>query len=185
MKSITHEAFLEKLEQMVEEQLKEVISVFQNLPEDRLLQPAADGGWSIAECFAHLNSYADFYLPRVGKAIEKAPSWSESPLFKHGLLGQYFITMMDPDRSKKKFNAMKKHSPMDVDGPYRVVSTFIQHLENIFRLLLASKQKNLNKTSIATSISPLIKINAGDALLFVLTHNRRHLAQARRNLNCV
>ena len=180
---MTHQEFLDMLEQQVEEQLKEVISVFQNLPEDRLLQPAKDGGWSIAECFAHLNSYADFYLPRIEKAIEKAPSGGESPIFRNGLLGQYFINMMDPDRSKKKFKAMKKHRPMDVDDPYRIVSSFIQHLENILRLLNVSKQKNLSKTSVATSISPLLKINAGDALLFVLTHNRRHLVQAKRNIN--
>ncbi|HRG80605.1 MAG TPA: DinB family protein, partial [Cyclobacteriaceae bacterium] len=64
MQELSHTDFINLIEAEVEKQLKEVILVFQNLPEDLLLQPAAEGGWSIVECFAHLNTYAEFYLPR-------------------------------------------------------------------------------------------------------------------------
>jgi uncharacterized damage-inducible protein DinB len=53
--------FINRLEDEIETQLKEVLEVFQNLPESTLLQPSASGGWSIAQCFQHLNTYATFY----------------------------------------------------------------------------------------------------------------------------
>src|SRR5688572_3116703 len=122
------EEFLNHAERQLEEQLKEVISVFQNLPETVLLKPAANNGWSIAECIEHLNTYAAFYQPQVATAIEKAPINSQA-VFKHSFLGKYFIKSMDATRSKKKFKALKRHVPLNVENPNSVVSTFIQHLE--------------------------------------------------------
>jgi hypothetical protein len=179
---MTHQEFLDTLEQQVEEQLKEVIAVFQNLPEDQLLQPAANGGWSMAECIEHLNAYGDFYLPRLQKAVSKAPAPQQPDRFKHSLLGRYFIAMMNPKDSTKKYKAMKRYRPVTLTEPHAVVSRFIQQLEELLKIIMQAEQKNLMKVNVATTLSSLIKIHAGDAIQFVLTHNRRHLLQARRNL---
>lgn len=183
MQELSHADFINLFETEVEKQLQEVIMVFQNLPENLLLQPAARGGWSIAECFAHLITYAEYYLPRIEKALDQAKSQDGSSIFKHSFLGQYFISMMDPNRGKRKYKALKRHRPMGVDNPHATVSMFIQYLENMLELINRAREKNLLKKSVATSVSPWIKINAGDAILFVLTHNKRHLVQARGNLN--
>lgn len=182
MQKLLQEEFLSQTERQLEEQLKLAISVFQNLPEDTLLKPASNNGWSIAECLAHLNSYAEFYEPRITKAIDEASTVEPTAIFKHSFFGRYFINSMDPELSKKKFKAMKKHKPVKILNLDSVVSTFIQHLENMLGLLTKAKYKNLKKNSVPTSISPLLKINPGDALVFLLTHNRRHLEQAKRNL---
>jgi hypothetical protein len=180
---MTHQEFHDTLEQQVEEQLKEVIAVFQNLPEDRLLQPSANGGWSIAECVEHLNAYGDFYLPRLQKAVHKAPVLQQSDRFKHSLLGRYFIGMMNPVESTKKYKAMKRYRPVTITDPHVVVSRFIQQLEELLKIIMRAEQKNLMKVNVATTLSSLIKIPAGDAIQFVLTHNRRHLLQARQNIS--
>lgn len=179
---MTHQEYLFMLEQQVEEQLKEVIAVFQNLPEDRLLQPAANGGWSMAECIEHLNAYGDFYLPRLQKALSNAPALQQPDRFKHSLLGRYFIAMMNPVKSTKKYKAMKRYRPVTLTDPHAVVSLFIQQLEELLKIIMQAEQKNLMKVNVATTLSPLIKIPVGDAIQFVLTHNRRHLLQAGRNL---
>jgi DinB superfamily len=181
MQELSHSDFIRLVEAEVEEQLKEVILVFQNLREDLLLQPAANDGWSIAECFAHLNTYADFYLPRISKALDQASPIDELGLFKHSFLGRYFINMMDTSRGRRKYKALKRHQPIVLD-PYVTVSMFIQYLENMLDLLKKARKKNLVKKSVATSLSPWLKINPGDAMWFVLTHSRRHLEQAKRNL---
>jgi hypothetical protein len=174
--------FLDTVENQLEEQLKEVISVFQNLSEEILLRPGLNNGWSVAECFAHLNSYADFYLPRLVKAITKAETVKPGSLFKHSLLGRYFIQSMDSDLNKKKFKAMKKHLPRVVDDPNVIVSTFIGHLETMMMLVREGRNKMINRNSVATSISPILKMNVGDTLTFLVTHNRRHLRQAMRSV---
>jgi hypothetical protein len=173
-------AFIDQLETQLEEQLKEVISIFQNLPTEVLLQPGSNNRWSIAQCFAHLNSYADFYTARITKAIDNAPSANEDCNFQHSVLGRYFISSMDPDLSKKKFKAMKKHLPAPVDDPHNEVAHFIAHLENLLILSRQARHKKLRKTSVATSIASWLKINAGDALAFLIVHNKRHLKQARQ-----
>ena len=182
MKNMTHSEFLHRAEQQVEDQLKELISVFQNLPEDQLLRTGPNQGWSIAECVEHLNSYADFYLPGLMKAVEKAPDLQEGVEFRHSFLGRYFIKSMDPDQSVKKYKAMKKHRPQGVSDVHTTISEFIRHLEDILILLRKAQGKNLKKASIKPSLSPILRINAGDAIQFVLTHNRRHLLQARQNI---
>lgn len=182
MQTFSQEEFLNEAENQLEKQLNEVISVFQNLPETVLLKPAPNNGWSIAECIEHLNTYAAFYQPQVAVALEKAPHNNNPAVFKHSFLGRYFIASMDPTRSKKKFKALKRHIPLNVENPNTVVSTFIQNLENMLTLLKQASDKNLLKNSVKTSISSWIKISPGDAIQFLLTHNKRHLEQAGRNL---
>jgi hypothetical protein len=178
--SQSQSTFIDQLESQLEAQLKKVISVFQNLPTEVLVQPGSNNGWSIAQCFAHLNSYADFYIPRITKAIDNAPPANEDCNFQHSLLGRYFIRSMDPDLSNKKFKAMKKHLPESVDDPHNEVAHFIAHLENLLALSRKARKKNLAKSSISTSIASWLKINAGDALAFLIVHNKRHLKQARQ-----
>jgi uncharacterized damage-inducible protein DinB len=182
MQTLSQADFIKKAEHQLEEQLKEVISVFQNLSEADLLKPASNNGWSIAECIEHLNTYAAFYLPQVTMATEKAPLINSHAVFKHSFLGRYFINSMEPTRNKKKFKALKMHLPLSLENPNKIISTFIQHLENMLALLKQATHKNLRKNSVKTSISPWIKISPGDTIQFLLTHNRRHLAQAKQNL---
>lgn len=182
MQELSHFDFINQLESEVEEQLKEVIGVFQNLPEDLLLQPAADNGWSIAECFAHLNTYSEYYLPRIEKVLDQELPIEESGVFKHSFLGLYFINIMDPGRSKRKYKAAKWHRPIKVDNPHAIISRFIQHMEYMLVLIKKARGKNLLRKSVTTSLLAWIKMNSGDAMLFVLTHNKRHVEQARRNL---
>jgi hypothetical protein len=179
---VSQKEFLNRAENQLEEQLKEVISLFQNLPENVLSKPAANNGWSIIECIEHLNTYAAFYQPQIGSALEKASAGDASATFKHSFLGGYFIKSMEPGRSKKKYKALKIHTPLNIGNPNTVVSTFIQHLENMLILLKQASHKSLKKNSVSTSISSWIKINPGDAIQFLLTHNKRHLEQAKRNL---
>lgn len=182
MQELSHSDFINLVESEVEKQLKEVILVFQNLPEDHLLQSVANNGWSIAECFSHLNTYSEFYLPRIEKVLDQASPQDESRIFKHSFLGQYFINMMDPNRGKRKYKALQRHRPTGVDNPHATVSMFIQYLENMLVLINKAREKNLLKKSVATSVSPWIKLNAGDAIWFVLIHNKRHIEQAKRIL---
>lgn len=182
MQKFKQELFIDKLELELEAQVQEVIKIFQNLPEDTLRKSATNGGWSIAECFEHLNTYANYYQPRIRKALNEKETTLDSITFSHSWIGLYFITMMDASKSKKKYKAIKKHRPVSIKNPHTVLATFIQHLEDLVILLKLARSKELQRTKISTSLSSFIKINAGDALQFLLTHNRRHINQALKIL---
>ncbi len=173
--------FIEQWGTELENQLKEVVSVFQNLPEAALLQPSPTGGWSIAACIQHLNTYSNFYLPKLEQRLTKSTDQPQ-PKFKHSFLGAYFIRTMDSERSKRKFKALKIHQPETERDPREVLSEFIDHLERLLRILSIAQTKELRKIKISTSLSSFVKMNAGDVIQFLLTHSRRHLAQARINI---
>jgi uncharacterized damage-inducible protein DinB len=182
MKQINQELFINNLEDELEAQLQEILEVFQNFPEHALTKTLATGGWSITECLEHLNTYAEFYQPRIRKALTEKITIGHPVSFSHSWIGEYFIAMMDASKSKKKYKAIKKHRPVSIENPHNVLGNFIQHLEDLVLLLKISRTKELQKIKVSTSLSSFIRMNAGDALLFLLTHNKRHLAQAKRNV---
>lgn len=179
---LSQEEYLLKLEAMLEKQLQEVIGIFQNLPTATLLRSSAQGGWSIAACFEHLNSYAEYYHPKIQQTLKRAPTAEVLPLFRNTWLGLYFIKTMSSDTSQKKYKALKQHQPKFIENPELVISRFIQHQEDLLKLLHEASTKDLKKVKIKTSLAPLIKINGGDAIEFLLVHNQRHIQQARRNI---
>jgi hypothetical protein len=169
---------LDSLEEQVENQLQLAIKEFQNLSEEMLLKPSASGGWSVAQCLWHLNSYGDFYLPEIAKAINK--KGSPGVLFKSGMFGAYFIRMMQP--GVKRYKAFKDHIPPDVLNAYAVVAEFIHQLELLLTYIKQARSANPD-ARLPISISPWIKLKLGDVLQFVIAHNERHIQQASRNLN--
>lgn len=181
MNSINKEDLLQSLENKSEEHLQEAIRVFQNLEDKIILQPSSSGGWSIAQCLEHLNSYGHYYLPRIQNALEKSSNHDSSE-FKSTWLGNYFTKLMDPSSGKKKFKAFKDHVPPTHLEASEVVAEFIRQQELLLQCLRNARTSDLNTPGIPISIFKWIKLKPGDVLQFVIAHNERHLQQARRNL---
>lgn len=182
MNSINKSTLLLQLEQRIELQLKTVTSVYQNLTDEVLLKPSSKGGWSIAQCFDHLNSYGDFYLPAIANGLNKAPFSSRNTAFKSTWLGNYFTSLMEPGQKMKKMKAFKNHVPKSNLNPHEVISIFITQLEELLSLIKAANNKDINTIKIPISLTNLIRLKLGDVFQFILAHNDRHIAQAKRNL---
>lgn len=182
MKQIKKEELLCALENKVEGQLRTMIGVIQNLPEQVLLQPSTTGGWSIAQCIEHLNTYGNYYLPLMRKGMNEQPNGPVSNQFKSTWLGSYFTRLMEPGKEMKKMKAFKKHIPAKELDAYAVIATFIQQEELLLELLKTARQKDLNTIRIPISISTLVKMRLGDVFQFVIVHIDRHLQQAMRNI---
>lgn len=180
MKTVNANALLDALEQQTESHLTEAINSFQNLNEKKLLQPAVNGGWSIAQCLEHLNRYGNYYLPEIKKGLEK--DFPNTDEFKSTWLGTYFTKMMSPDSGKKKIKAFKEYVPTPNLDAYVVVAEFIHQQETLLKYLRLARIKDLNRIKIAISISKWIKLRLGDTFQFLIAHNERHLRQAKRNL---
>lgn len=169
------------LEAQVEMQLQQAIRVYQNMDERILLEPAANGGWSIAQCLWHLNSYGHFYLPHIASGLEKSPDAGDSQ-FKSSWLGAYFTKMMQPGQGGKKYKAFKDHVPPVKPDAYTVVAEFIAQLELLLSYLKQAERKDLNSIKLPISISKWVKLKLGDVFQFIIAHNERHMQQANRNI---
>jgi len=181
MKTVDTFHLIKDLELRIESSIMLAVTIFQNLDTSILLQPSITGGWSIAQCLEHLNSYGDFYLPQIKNAFSISTQQRSFLTFKSSWLGNYFTQMMLPD-SGKKYPAMKKHMPKKDLDAHAVVAEFIHQQELLLSYLDIAKGKDLN-TKIPLSISRFLKLKAGDVFQFIVAHNERHLEQAKRNIS--
>jgi uncharacterized damage-inducible protein DinB len=180
MKSQSSTDILNALQNQVEQHLQEAIKNFQNLSSDELLDPSVTGGWSIAQCLWHLNSYGDYYLPQIESGIAK--NYSSNPEFKSTWFGSYFTKMMMPGPKMKKYKAFKNHVPPHQLDAHSVVAEFITQQEKLLALLKAASNTDLNRVRIPISILQWMKLKLGDVFQFVIAHNERHIQQAKRNV---
>lgn len=181
MRSVEKDRLLDDLEKLVNEHIRSAVAVFQNMHSRDLVRPAADGGWSIAQCLEHLNRYGNYYIPLIRQGLARQKGLSSGGMFKSGVIGAYFTRMMDPDRGKRKMRAFKAYvAQADLNG-HAVVAEFIRQQELLLACIGCARRADLNGTRIPISIAKWLKLKLGDVLQFVVMHDERHIRQAARN----
>ncbi|MDJ1483328.1 DinB family protein [Cytophagaceae bacterium YF14B1] len=183
MRHVSKDQLLDSLEEQVEQHLRQCVEQFQNLSETILLAPAANGGWSIAQCLEHLNSYGKYYLPQIQRGLITAQTKPNAETFRSTWLGSYFTRLMNPQTGKGKYKAFKGHIPDQNLNPYVVVAEFIQQQETLLSYIRQARHVDLNGIRIPISILHWIRLKLGDVLQFLIAHNERHIMQAQRNIS--
>jgi hypothetical protein len=182
MKTVDKQTLLTNLEIQVEKHLKIAIESYQNILDEILLKPSSSGGWSVAQCIEHLNSYGLYYLPLFEKGLTASPDNEDILTVKSTWLGKKAIKSMDLSKGFKKFKAFKGHIPAQHLNATIVVAEFINQQERLLKILHIAAKKDLQKIKIPISIAKFLKLHLGDALQFLVVHNERHIQQANRNL---
>jgi len=161
-----------------EEDLKSLVF----LSEKELNDRPSEKAWSALECLAHVNSYADFYIPAFQEAIAKAREkrWTAEENFHSTWIGRYSIQSILPENRKKRLNSPKQHnhfaSQRSMDEDIRL---FEANLASMRKLVESAKEINLNKAKVAIEIMPLLKLRIGDFFPFLILHQSRHMLQAK------
>lgn len=150
--------------------------------EQKKWQPA-ENAWNVQEIFAHLNQYANFYhdafLNRIHKTRFKEPKelYQSSPL---GRSAWKSMKLGNAKNVKRKFKSARNYNP--TFDPSLVHENDILLFENgqkdLLEIIESAKAVNIRKVKVQISMSNIIKLRLGDALLFVVYHNERHLQQA-------
>lgn len=160
-----------------------LVAVFYKLDESRLQYKSNPNSWSVLECIAHLNRYYAFYLPLLTKATVKPNPEKTATFFKTGLLGQFFVKLMEPKKNKiKKMKAVAKMNPNGSLLSIEELNLFNHYQNEFLAVLERCEQVDLNGHQVPTVISKWITISLGDTLRFIVVHNERHLLQAQ---NCL
>ena len=180
MTPVHKKELLQRLDDQVEQHIADAVALFQNRDDEFLNRPSDTGGWSIAQCLDHLNSYGLYYLPKMREGLRSSPP-VEKEHFTSSWIGAYFTKMMDPETGKRKYKAFKGHIPPSQLDSALVVGEFIRQQEELLYLLRDGLQKDLDSIRIPVSILPLIKMKIGDVFQFIVAHNERHMQQAKRN----
>ncbi len=174
----TTKQLLNRLEKQADEQLRQAISVWQNMKAEQLLASPSEKEWSMAQCLWHLNSYGNYYLPLIAEKLKTSSTKSQE--FKSTWLGSYFTRMMQPKAGMKKYKAFKDHVPPAVVDAHYELAEFIRQMEQLISLLRKSETKDMNAIRIPISITKLVRLKLGDVFGFILAHNERHIRQMKR-----
>lgn len=181
MKSENKNQLLNTLEETVNNHLQMWLQL-QNKRTGELLKPAANGGWSAAQCLEHLNRYGHYYIPAIQQQLAAYKGGNANATFTSTWLGRYFTNMMNPKTGKKKYKAFKEYIPPATLDAHAVVAAFINQQETLLALIEQSRKADLNKVRVPISIAKFIRLKLGDVLQFIIAHNERHLQQAQRSL---
>jgi hypothetical protein len=176
---------LNYLYQTVEESLRLVVQEWQNLPSHQLAQAPGPQQWSAAQCLEHLNLYSRYYNPALGQALAKAQAAGHAAdrTFRSTWLGNLSVKSMLTGQNGQvvtKMQALKDWRPGPAPEPWATVAEFIDHQERLLLLLEQAQATDLNRAKVSISVAKFLKLRAGDAFMFVVAHQCRHLLQAQR-----
>jgi hypothetical protein len=170
------------LSEITNHNIQQATSWMSKLSEKQLNWRPNPGIWSIAEVLAHLNSYARYYHPAIQKKIETTRFRNTKEDFLSSPLGRSAWKSMKLGRLnnvKRKFKAPKGHNPsIDQDLVQgNELTDFLDQQQEFLKIIDGSLGVNLRKVKIPISISKIVRLRLGDALLFITYHNERHMQQ--------
>jgi len=155
---------------------------------ERTKDPAAfgwyppGGGWSVGQVFEHLCVANDDYLKVLRPLIVGLPASPDGdgsaltwrPSFAGGFLARSM-------QSARKLPAPKSWRPLAEprDG---VIGEFLARQREIVQLIERSMAHEWRRMKLTSPLSPLIRMNAGDAFTILVRHAERHFRQIDERL---
>jgi hypothetical protein len=140
--------------------------------------------WNTLEILAHLNEYAKFYNKVLSDKIEKTKFKDPKENFTSSPLGRSAWKSMKLGNArnvKRKFKAPKNYNPTfypELVSP-QATEIFVTNQSRLTEILEKAKNVNLRKVKVPISISKIVRLRLGDALMFVVYHNERHIEQLK------
>jgi len=150
------------------------------LPADTLNRRPAGGGWSAAECLAHLNATTEKYAPCIANAVDQARrrAWLAHKSFRPGWFERFFLGSIEPG-NKRKFKAPAVFQP----PPGLTISTIEQEWRathsRMFELMNCSDELDLKRPKVTSPATRFLRLSLGASFALVATHDRRHILQAK------
>ncbi|TYZ08873.1 DinB family protein [Hymenobacter lutimineralis] len=143
---------------------------------------ATPASWSVLECLEHLNRYSRFYNPALRKALAVKPSSATHAEVGFSWLGRKSYEMVRPENRKLQKTLKHMNPSQSALNPKAVLTEFRQHQETLLELLRQAENADLNRKGVPVEFFRLLKLRVGEALLFVVAHQERHVQQAQRAL---
>jgi DinB superfamily len=178
---MTQQALLDQLEADLRKVLEQVRADLLNIDEATLHRRSADPkSWTIAECFAHLNSVYQDYLAPIELAIHKAKArkWYTGTDVRYNWTGSSAVRKADPG-NRKRYRARKRYNFLDKTIPGSEIKSFIINSEMLLRLIKSARETDINRPRVRFAPAPLFKFRLGNLLEYLVLHAQRHVAQAK------
>lgn len=178
----TQELILE-LNSNTNKSLDNVSRQLKGLSETQRTWKSDANSWNINEIFAHLNAFASYYNATFLYKFEVTKFKTPTDEFISSPLGRSAWKSMklgNANNVKRKFNAIRTMNPK-TNSELKTgnsIEDFEQNLTQLLTIIVRSANVNIRKVKIPISFSKIVRLRLGDALLYVVYHNERHVQQA-------
>jgi len=139
------------------------------------------GSWSLLGCIEHLNLYGNFYLAEIEKQLLENKGLPASPVFKSGLIGNYFANLVQLKNGRlKKMKTPSAMNPAHSALSVTTIERFLKQLDMLRSLLEQARHTDLVKVKTSIALTRLIRLRLGDTFRFLVYHIERHVWQAQQ-----
>jgi len=144
--------------------------------------------WNINEVIAHLNEFAKYYHSAFSKKIDTTIYRSPRETFLSSPLGKSMWSSMKLgalNNVKRKMKAQRMYDPLIVTSIVsdNILVDFLASQKDLINILNRAKTINIRKAKITILNTMVVKFRFGDALLYVIYHNQRHIQQIKNLMN--
>lgn len=156
------------------------VSSFGNLSAGQLNWRPDAGTWSIGQNIDHLIVINTSYWPvieSVRNGSYRLP-WLGKVGFVVRLIGHAILRSVQPDR-RRKMKTFPVWEPSSSDIPHDIIERFKAHQEKLKELVVSSGDLIARGTVISSPANRNIVYTLATAFDILVTHEQRHLAQAR------
>ncbi|HEX6912668.1 MAG TPA: DinB family protein [Longimicrobium sp.] len=151
------------------------------VPADRFAQRPPSGGWSPAECVAHLNLTARGFIPDIQAAIEQARArGGPAPArYRRGIIGALLVHAVSPGKGMKVKTA-PSFVPNAAAPAAELAAEFDRWQDAQMQLVRTADGLPIDRVKVASPFDKRVKYNAFAALSVLPRHQHRHLLQAEQ-----
>lgn len=151
------------------------------VPAHRWTERPAPGGWSVAECVAHLNLTSEAYLPPLRTAVgEGRMMGGGAPVrFRRDFLGWLIARMVGPE-VRAKARTSPAFVPTATQPPAEIITRFERLQGEMVELVRQGDGLPLHRLRIPSPFAARMKYSAYSAFTILPRHQHRHLLQADR-----
>jgi hypothetical protein len=141
--------------------------------------------WSVAQCLDHLGRANKVYAEALHQAVSetRVAKKPQSVPIQPGWFGRYFIRSLEPP-PKRKLPAPKKIVPVSCISSHEALDGFLRSHEDVRAVIRDAAGLDLNRIRFHNPFIGVLRFTVGTGLLIITAHDRRHLWQAERVLEC-
>lgn len=185
---MTTQELVDKLSTITNWNVETVQHQVAGLTADQMNWRPNENSWNINEVLAHLNAFATYYHGIFIKKIESTRFLNTKENFVSSPLGKstWKSRKLGNARNvKRKFKSPREYNPVFnaslLSG--NQLEKFLNFQEEMLTIIEKASNVNLKRVKIPISTSKAIRLRLGDALLYVVYHNERHVQQVVNLIN--